>query len=259
MMQFSNVISRSPTTQRRRAGEPRRSVHDLDLALLGEPVEPFREPVDDRCLPADQRRDVDRRVAERDRRARPSPRPRRSLARRAAAPWRGCSRRSGTRRRGARSARRARPAVRGRRRGTRPCSRRSRRRGRPPGSRDRRRRRGEVRAARARARRRRPRLESAASGSLGPAPSVSSVISTLPSDTRSPIATRSCVIVPASGAGTSIVALSDSSVTSGSSTAISSPGATWISITGTSVKSPMSGTRISDGVTTAPGAGPTAR
>ncbi len=52
--------------QRRRAGEARRSVHDLDLALLGEPVEPFREPVDDGCLPADQRRDVDRRVAESD-------------------------------------------------------------------------------------------------------------------------------------------------------------------------------------------------
>ena len=48
--------------------------------------------------------------------------------------------------------------------------------------------------------------------------------------------------VPAAGAGTSIVALSDSSVTSGSSAATVSPAFTWISITGTSVKSPMSGT-----------------
>ena len=42
-----------------------------------------------------------------------------------------------------------------------------------------------------------------------------------------------------------MVALSDSSVTSGSSTATASPGLTWISITGTSLKSPMSGTWIS--------------
>ena len=48
--------------------------------------------------------------------------------------------------------------------------------------------------------------------------------------------------VPANGAGTSIVALSDSSVSSGSSTATVSPAATRISMTGTSVKSPMSGT-----------------
>ena len=38
-----------------------------------------------------------------------------------------------------------------------------------------------------------------------------------------------------------MVALSDSSVTSGSSGATVSPGATWISMTGTSAKFPMSG------------------
>ena len=68
---------------------------------------------------------------------------------------------------------------------------------------------------------------------------------TLPSDTASPTATRSSVTVPATGAGTSRVALSDSSVTNGSSAATVSPAATWISITGTSEKSPMSGTWIS--------------
>ena len=47
--------------------------------------------------------------------------------------------------------------------------------------------------------------------------------------------------LPANGDGTSIVALSDSSVTSGVSAPTSSPGLTRISITGTSAKSPMSG------------------
>ena len=68
-----------------------------------------------------------------------------------------------------------------------------------------------------------------------------------PSDTRSSSATRRSVTLPALGAGMSIVALSDSSVTSGSSGATSSPTATWISMTGTSSKSPMSGTFTSRG------------
>src|SRR5687768_2155313 len=63
-----------------------------------------------------------------------------------------------------------------------------------------------------------------------------------PSETLSPVDTRIFSTVPASGEGTSIVALSDSSVTSGSSTETSSPSETRISITGTPSKSPMSGT-----------------
>ena len=58
----------------------------------------------------------------------------------------------------------------------------------------------------------------------------------------SPTATRTAVTVPAPGAGMSMVALSDSSVISGSSAATVSPAATWTSMTGTSAKSPMSGT-----------------
>ena len=77
------------------------------------------------------------------------------------------------------------------------------------------------------------------------APSVSTVSRTLPSLTLSPTFTLSVLTRPAIGAGTSIVALSDSSVTSGSSAFTRSPGFTKISITGTSVKSPMSGTLIS--------------
>ncbi len=51
--------------------------------------------------------------------------------------------------------------------------------------------------------------------------------------------------MPAAGDGTSMVALSDSSVTSESSAATASPGFTSTSMTGTSVKSPMSGTLTS--------------
>jgi hypothetical protein len=61
----------------------------------------------------------------------------------------------------------------------------------------------------------------------------------------SPTETRTSETTPASLAGTSMVALSDSRVTTGSSTVSWSPGATWTSITGTSEKSPMSGRRIS--------------
>src|SRR5262249_17181317 len=48
-----------------------------------------------------------------------------------------------------------------------------------------------------------------------------------------------------SGEGTSVEALSDSSVTSGCSGAMVSPGLTMTSMIGTSLKSPMSGTRTS--------------
>jgi hypothetical protein len=61
-------------------------------------------------------------------------------------------------------------------------------------------------------------------------------------ETWSPTATRTAVMVPATGAGMSSVALSDSRVISGSSRATRSPAATCTSITGTSMKWPMSGT-----------------
>jgi hypothetical protein len=67
----------------------------------------------------------------------------------------------------------------------------------------------------------------------------------VPSETVSPTATFRSRIVPATGEGTSIVALSDSSVISGSSSATVSPGLTITSMIGTSAKSPMSGTRTS--------------
>jgi len=70
----------------------------------------------------------------------------------------------------------------------------------------------------------------------------SSVSRTMPSDTLSPIFTVIARTIPAAGDGTSIVALSDSSVTSGSSGSTLSPDFTSTSITGTSRKSPMSGT-----------------
>ncbi len=57
--------------------------------------------------------------------------------------------------------------------------------------------------------------------------------SRLPSETRSPTATMTSRTVPACGAGTSIVALSDSRVTIGSSALIVSPAFTSTSITGT--------------------------
>ena len=82
-------------------------------------------------------------------------------------------------------------------------------------------------------------------GSSPPPPSTSTVPITVPSDTASPTPTASAETVPATGEGTSSVALSLSRVSSGSSTATVSPVATWISMIGTSVKSPMSGTRIS--------------
>ncbi len=64
----------------------------------------------------------------------------------------------------------------------------------------------------------------------------------MPSLTLSPTLTRISRTVPDEGAGTSIVALSLSSVMSESSFLTASPGFTSTSITGTSLKSPMSGT-----------------
>jgi pyruvate/2-oxoglutarate dehydrogenase complex dihydrolipoamide acyltransferase (E2) component len=55
---------------------------------------------------------------------------------------------------------------------------------------------------------------------------VSRLPSLLPVETLSPMATLSCLMVPAKGDGISIVALSDSRVSNGSSTFIESPTAT---------------------------------
>ena len=77
------------------------------------------------------------------------------------------------------------------------------------------------------------------------AAAVARVRMTVPSDTVSPTWTLSSRTTPPSGAGTSRVALSDSSVISGSSAFTASPGLTSTSMTGTSLKSPMSGTRTS--------------
>src|SRR5262245_39437167 len=76
-----------------------------------------------------------------------------------------------------------------------------------------------------------------------PARSISSVRIAVPSLTRSPILTATDLTVPAAGEGTSMDALSDSSVISGSSALTRSPAFTVTSMIGTSLKSPMSGTR----------------
>src|ERR1700694_1223828 len=76
-------------------------------------------------------------------------------------------------------------------------------------------------------------------------PPESSVRITFPSLTLSPSLTLTSLTVPAAGEGTSIVALSDSNVTSESSAFTVSPGLTKTSMTGTSLKSPMSGTLTS--------------
>jgi hypothetical protein len=62
-----------------------------------------------------------------------------------------------------------------------------------------------------------------------------------PSETLSPTFTDTSLTMPVNGEGTSIVALSDSNEIKGSSAWIESPGFTRTSITGTSLKSPMSG------------------
>ena len=81
---------------------------------------------------------------------------------------------------------------------------------------------------------------SAAADGAAPAPSSNTM--GVPWLTLSPILTRTWPILPAKGEGTSMVALSLSSVTSGSSAFTASPGFTLISMTGTFLKSPMSGT-----------------
>src|SRR5688572_1838543 len=85
----------------------------------------------------------------------------------------------------------------------------------------------------------------AAGASAAAAASASAIAITSPADTVSPSFTFSAVIVPAALAGTSIVALSDSSVTRPWSFFTVSPTATSSSMTGTSLSSPMSGTRSS--------------
>jgi hypothetical protein len=67
----------------------------------------------------------------------------------------------------------------------------------------------------------------------------------LPEETLEPLATCSFSITPASVDGTSMVAFSVSSVSSGASTCTLSPGLTSTSMTATSLKSPRSGTKIS--------------
>ena len=68
----------------------------------------------------------------------------------------------------------------------------------------------------------------------GPAPSPPTTTTTVPSLTVSPTLTLTSWTFPAAVAGTSMVALSDSRVTRGSSSATTSPVATCTSITGTS-------------------------
>src|SRR5207249_11003882 len=77
------------------------------------------------------------------------------------------------------------------------------------------------------------------------ASAASSMSKTVPSLTLSPSLTFISFTTPAEGDGTSMVALSDSSVTSGSSAFTVSPGFTKTSMIGTSLKSPMSGTLTS--------------
>ena len=64
----------------------------------------------------------------------------------------------------------------------------------------------------------------------------------VPSETLSPTFTFTSFTVPVIGEGTSMVALSDSSVISACSFATVSPGFTKTSMIGTSLKSPISGT-----------------
>jgi hypothetical protein len=86
-------------------------------------------------------------------------------------------------------------------------------------------------------------------GFAAPGPDPSALVSTItigePSLTLSPTFTLTSFTVPAAGDGTSIVALSDSSVMSESSAFTASPGLTKISMIGMSVKSPISGTLTS--------------
>src|SRR6478736_3642897 len=74
----------------------------------------------------------------------------------------------------------------------------------------------------------------ASAGFASAAPSASTIATTLPSDNLSPTFTFNSTILPATDEGTSIVALSDSSVTRPWSTFTVSPTATSNSMTGTS-------------------------
>jgi hypothetical protein len=84
-------------------------------------------------------------------------------------------------------------------------------------------------------------VDGAAAGAAGPADAASARIGE-PLDTLSPTLMLSSLTTPAAGEGISIVALSDSSVTSDCSFSTESPGLTRTSMTSTSLKSPMSGT-----------------
>ena len=81
--------------------------------------------------------------------------------------------------------------------------------------------------------------------SAGAPDEVSSLITIEPCLTLSPVLMKTSFTVPACGEGTSIVALSVSSVIKPSSASITSPAATSTSITSTSPSSPISGTAIS--------------
>src|ERR1700733_9008540 len=82
--------------------------------------------------------------------------------------------------------------------------------------------------------------EAPAPSPLAPTVAVRAPLVTLP-----PLVVCSFSSTPSTVDGTSMVAFSDSSVTSGVSTAILSPGFTSTSMTATSLKLPMSGTRTS--------------
>jgi hypothetical protein len=76
-------------------------------------------------------------------------------------------------------------------------------------------------------------------------PAVSSIRISEPADILSPTLILSSLTVPPNGAGMSIAALSDSTVINAVSVAILSPTLTMISMTSTSLKLPISGTRTS--------------
>ncbi len=81
-------------------------------------------------------------------------------------------------------------------------------------------------------------------GAAAAAP-LSTLISTVPSPTLEPSWTSTSLTTPSTVEGTSIVALSDSRVAIASSTLMLSPTLTYSSMTGTSEKSPISGTLTS--------------
>ena len=248
----TTVVDPSGVVTYTRCGETNgRSLQRRDLALLGQAGQAADEPADDAVLPRAELVEVDRRRGERqavlahllglgDDLGRVQQRLRRDAADVEADPAERVAAR-----------RRHHVRARGRRRGTPRCSHRDRRR---------------APAARRGGPRRRPTRRPARSRwSLGAADGVpaggrSSGVgagvggrrrassagsprgSASPARRGRPPRRAPRATVPAISAGTSIVALSDSRVSSGSSSATSLPAATWTSMTGTSVKSPMSGT-----------------